>query len=59
MVPVANFIEIRVDTSQVPLPMGSTAILAGQTWNWQAWYRDVVNGQNTSNFSDAVSIPFQ
>ena len=30
-------------------------ILAGQTWNFQAWFRD----GGTSNFTDAVSIPFQ
>lgn len=30
-------------------------ILAGQTWNFQAWYRDGA----TSNFTDAVEIAFQ
>ena len=54
-----GYIDIEVDTTSVPLPNGTTTILAGQTWNWQAWYRDNVGGVSTSNFSDAVSIQFQ
>ncbi len=33
-------------------------VLAGQTWNFQAWYRDQNPGP-TSNFSDAVSVLYQ
>jgi hypothetical protein len=35
-----------------------TSILAGETWNFQAWYRDL-NPTNTSNFTDGLSVTFQ
>ncbi|MEZ6015468.1 MAG: hypothetical protein R3F49_10165 [Planctomycetota bacterium] len=53
-----DFFEITVDASAVPQPAGALPILAGETWNWQAWYRDSIGGQATSNFTDAVSVPF-
>lgn len=34
------------------------AALPGQTWYFQAWFRDQVGGIATSNFSDAVAITF-
>ena len=34
----------------------SSSILAGNTWNFQAWHRDALAG--SSNFSDAVSVLF-
>jgi hypothetical protein len=34
------------------------AVSAGQTWYFQAWFRDAVGGAATSNFSDAVAILF-
>jgi len=46
-------IGITVDVNNVPL-LGP--ILAGETWNFQCWYRDVASN---SNFSDGISIPFQ
>lgn len=33
-------------------------ILPGDTWSFQYWYRDMVNGATVSNFSDAVSVTF-
>lgn len=47
-----------LDLTNTPTPTGSVSILAGQTWNFQAWYRDV-NPTATTNFTDAVSIDFQ
>ena len=33
--------------------------LAGETWSWQAWYRDVDGGgTSTSNLSSAVGVTF-
>lgn len=45
------------DLSDVPLTP-SVAIQAGETWNFQVWYRDINPGQ-TSNFSLPVSIDFR
>jgi hypothetical protein len=47
---------IMPDLTAIPAnPVHS--IVAGETWNWQAWYRDVILVP-TSNFTDAVSIFF-
>ena len=43
----------------MPQPNGAVAVLAGETWNFQAWYRDATGGQTTSNFTDAVAVTFQ
>ncbi len=49
-------IPVRVDS--LPQPSGFVPILAGQTWTFQAWHRDVVGGVATSNFTSAVTIAF-
>lgn len=49
---------LPLDLSATPTPNGTVAILAGQTWNFQAWYRDSNPGP-TSNFTDGVSVSFQ
>lgn len=48
---------ITFDIKQVPTNPPSS-VLVGETWNFQAWYRDSNPGP-TSNFTDAVSILFQ
>ncbi len=45
---------IEVDLSQAPVTP-SVPILAGETWNFQAWYRDANPGP-TTNLTDAVSL---
>ncbi|MCP3915036.1 MAG: hypothetical protein GY711_05735 [bacterium] len=45
-----------VDVHAIPLSPPVT-VVAGETWNFQAWYRDNNPGV-TSNFTDAVSITF-
>ncbi|MEM8713015.1 MAG: hypothetical protein AAGG01_18845, partial [Planctomycetota bacterium] len=51
-------IELMVDLTQIPQPNGLVSALAGETWNFQAWYRDAVGGTPTSNFTDGISIDF-
>jgi len=48
---------LSLDLPVTPTPLGTIAIAAGQTWNFQAWYRDDNPGP-TSNFTDAVSLTF-
>ncbi len=52
-------ISLLVDLTQHPTPNGGVVVTAGQTWNFQAWYRDVVGGSATSNFTDGLSVTFQ
>lgn len=49
---------LDVDLSSVPTPTGLVSVLAGETWVYQAWYRDA-NPITTSNFSSSVEIAFQ
>ena len=48
--------SIQVDLTNVPQPTGPVAVQPGETWNFQAWYRDI---GGTNNFTDAVSLTFQ
>jgi len=50
-------VDIPVDLTSFPPPYNG-AVLAGQTWNFQVWYRDG-NPQPTSNFTSATSVTFE
>jgi hypothetical protein len=52
----AGELDAVLDLSAFPSPYGGP-VLAGQTWNFQVWYRDVNPGP-TSNFTDGLSILF-
>ena len=51
-------ISLLPDLGQVPTPTSSVAVMAGQTWVWQAWYRDQ-NPAPTSEFTEALAVTFQ
>ena len=51
--------SLQLDLAMTPQPTGFISIQAGQTWNFQTWFRDSVNGLSTSNFTDGVAITFQ
>ena len=53
----AGEFSLQLDLTDIPQPGGPVSINAGETWYWQAWYRDV-NPNNTSNFTDGVCITF-
>lgn len=50
-------ITMAVDLTAMPM-QPSVAVQPGDTWVFQAWYRDFVAAP-TSNFTDALSIQFQ
>ena len=52
-------LTLSIDLLLVPQPTGSAAVAPGDTWNFQAWFRDSVGGTATSNFTDGVEIVFQ
>ncbi|HIG88008.1 MAG TPA: hypothetical protein EYQ25_13340 [Planctomycetes bacterium] len=47
----------QVDLTQMPM-QPVVAVLPGETWNFQAWYRDLLL-LPTSNFTEALRITFQ
>lgn len=49
--------QLSLDLSDTPQPTGPIAVLPGQTWHFQAWFRDH-NPNATSNFTDGLTIPF-
>ncbi len=44
------------DVAAIPEGAATYAAAVGVTSNFQLWYRDLVGGAPTSNFSDAVSV---
>lgn len=55
----AGEVSLALDLTQVPQPTGFASAQPGETWNFQAWYRDAVGGTATSNFTDGISLTFQ
>lgn len=51
-------ISLPLDLANTPQPTGTVAILPGQTWNYQAWFRDSSGGAATSNFTNGLSVAF-
>ena len=49
--------ELSVDTQDIPFAPG-VPILAGQTWHFQMWYRDL-NPMPTTNLTSAVEVQFE
>lgn len=54
----AGSASLGVNLRELPQPNGTTSAMAGQTWRFQAWHRDAVGGQTTSNFTQAVAVSF-
>ncbi len=48
-----------VDPTALDTPSGLTAAQAGETWHFQAWYRDTYQGGATSNFTNGVRVEIQ
>ena len=46
-----------MDLADIPQPGGAIAVMPGEYWHWQFWYRDN-NPSSTSNFSDAYRVAF-
>ena len=57
---MAGEFSLALDLSMIPQPTGFVAAMSGETWNFQAWYRDTLPmGGATSNLSDGLQIDFQ
>lgn len=56
---LAGEFTLAVDLTSVPTPSGDVVVMPGETWNFQAWFRDTDGmGGPTSNFTDGLEIQF-
>ena len=49
----------NVDAMALPQPTGPVVATVGETWHFQAWFRDSIGGQATSNFTDGWRVTWQ
>jgi hypothetical protein len=49
---------LDLDLTDFPQPAGGVAVQAGETWNFQAWHRDLLGSMPVSNFTIPVSVTF-
>jgi hypothetical protein len=49
--------SLALDLTAMAHPISPVAVIPGQTWYFQAWYRDA-NPMSTSNFTDGLGITF-
>ncbi|WP_145194320.1 hypothetical protein [Planctomycetes bacterium Poly30] len=57
----ARAFELDLDLAAMPQPNGAVPVVAGETWHFQAWFRDVEPGPAmtpTSNFTGGLRITF-
>ena len=50
---------LGIDNTALPSAQGFVTASAGQTFYFQAWHRDSVAGQATSNFSEGFAVTWQ
>lgn len=55
----AGAFSLPIDLLAIPQPTGFIAALAGESWFFQAWYRDSTGGIPTSNFTDGASTSWR
>lgn len=52
-------VTLDVDLGEIPQSLAPRNVIAGETWRFQAWYRDSVNGIATSNLSGSLAVEFR
>ncbi len=55
---MAGSFAATTDLAALPGAMGTTAVMAGDTVYFQAWFRDRVGSAATSNFSNGLDVTF-
>ncbi len=55
---VSGVFSLHLDLADMPTPTLPVAVAAGETWNFQAWFRDT-NPGSTSNFTDGLSVTYE
>lgn len=54
----AGDVSLAIDLTQTPQPNGFVLVSVGETWSFQAWYRDTSPSGATSNFTDGLEVDF-
>lgn len=54
----AGSFSLAADLMAIPSPIGSIVTSPGDTWNFQAWFRDFSPAGPTSNFTDGLELTF-
>ena len=47
-----------LDLAATPTPTGLVSVATGETWHFQAWYRDAFIGIPISNLTDGLALTF-
>jgi len=55
--PTGSF-SLQLDLTQTPTPTQLVSIAPGETWYFQAWYRDTGPACPTANFTDGIEVLF-
>ena len=55
---LSGVIDLQLDLTSIPTPLGPIQVMAGETWHFQCWYRDV-SPSSSSNFSDGLTVRFE
>ena len=56
---VMGVVSLPIDLTMVPQSSGFVSVMAGDSRNFQVWFRDLVGGAPVSNFTDGLEITFQ
>ncbi|QDV06809.1 hypothetical protein Poly30_23240 [Planctomycetes bacterium Poly30] len=56
---LAGEVELDLDLTALPTPNGLVAAAPGETWSFQAWYRDSSPSGPTSNFTNGFTVTLQ
>ena len=51
-------VELSIDLGAIPVGGTTVSVSPDESWNFQAWHRDVVGGVATSNFTNGLDISF-
>ncbi len=51
-------VQLMVDLTAIPTPLGAASVLVAEQWSFQYWYRDTSGSGAVSNFSNARRVLF-
>ena len=58
LAPPSGEVSLALDLSSVPQPQGPVAVQSGETWHYQAWYRQMTTGPPANHFTGATAVWF-